>query len=217
MILNGADGKIGVAVESVKRSSEQMKLSLPNYSSRIRGLVGVTIAEDGGVAAVYDLCQLLAKRSSAEQKQLSLSESNVSEQLSMVEPSLSSRPKVLVVDTLSSSRKRLGEFVRRLGAEVSVAKDGVEAMQVLQRESPSLILTDLQMPRMGGLELVRLLRLGTGTESIPVIVITAQSNDRERRRAEQMGVDAYVLKPWNESDLEVKIRACLEGATTTES
>ena len=80
-------------------------------------------------------------------------------------------------------------------------KDGVEAIDQIQKQVPSVVLTDLEMPRMNGLELSDHLRANAETASTPIVMITSKSTEKNRIEAARLGVNAYVTKPYDEDEL----------------
>ena len=98
-----------------------------------------------------------------------------------------------------------------LGYEVLSARDGLEAIEVMAERLPQILLVDLEMPRMNGLELAAHVRAQPSTRSLPMIMITSRSTEKHRQRAQTAGVDAYVTKPFSEDELFDQIQAVLAG------
>src|SRR5690606_33435703 len=114
-------------------------------------------------------------------------------------------PVCLVVDDSVSVRRTMELFVRDLGFDADTAADGVEALEHARRRTPALVLADLEMPRMNGVELVRALRARPETRSVPVIMITSRSSDKHRQLALDAGVDVLLTKPYTEDALAAHI------------
>ncbi|MDH3609336.1 MAG: response regulator [Gammaproteobacteria bacterium] len=110
-------------------------------------------------------------------------------------------PLALIVEDSISTRKSLEQFMKDLGFAVFTAKDGVEAINQIQLQTPSVVLTDLEMPRMNGLELSNHLRSNKETASIPIIMITSKSSDKHVKEAERIGISAYITKPYDDDEL----------------
>ncbi len=85
-----------------------------------------------------------------------------------------------------------------LGFVVLTAKDGVEAIDKIQQQLPSIIITDLEMPRMNGLELTDHLRSNVETKDTPIIMITSRATDKHKQEAIRIGVTEYMTKPYDE-------------------
>lgn len=112
----------------------------------------------------------------------------------------------LVVDDSLSARRSLAQFVTDMGMDVRTARDGFEAISVLEQRRPVLMLVDLEMPRMNGLELTAHIRSRQETCDIPVIMITSRTTDKHRRMAASAGVTAYLNKPWSDDELLSRIQ-----------
>ena len=111
------------------------------------------------------------------------------------------RPMALVVDDSLSTRRSLAQFVNDIGMDVRTAKDGFEAIEILEEQMPSIILVDMEMPRMNGLEFTAHVRAGEQTKHIPVIMITSRNTEKHRNLASAAGVDTYLNKPFSEEEL----------------
>ena len=115
-------------------------------------------------------------------------------------------PGVLVVDDALTVRNTLQQLVEDAGFYVETARDGLDALDKLRDFTPRVVLTDLEMPNMNGVELTQSLRNREETKALPIIMITSRSQDKHRELAQQAGVDAYITKPYNEGELLKLIR-----------
>jgi two-component system chemotaxis response regulator CheY len=103
--------------------------------------------------------------------------------------------KILVVDDDRTTRKILGLYLKSKGFDVSYAENGLEAIEKLGTEGVNLVMTDLNMPYMDGLELTRTLRADSATRHIPILMVTTEADDAERKKALEAGADGYLVKP----------------------
>jgi len=103
--------------------------------------------------------------------------------------------KIMIVDDDSTTRKILGMYVKQKGFEVVMAENGFDALEKLARERVSLIMTDLNMPNMDGIELIKNLKANPDYAEIPVMMITTESDEVERQKAMAAGAAAYLVKP----------------------
>jgi len=110
-------------------------------------------------------------------------------------------PLVMVVDDSLTMRKVTGRILERHNFEVSVARDGVEALERLEERVPDLMLLDIEMPRMDGYELATAMRADPRYKDVPIVMITSRSGDKHRQRAFEIGVQRYLGKPYQELDL----------------
>jgi chemosensory pili system protein ChpA (sensor histidine kinase/response regulator) len=111
------------------------------------------------------------------------------------------QPTVLVVDDSLTVRKITGRVLERNGYRVATARDGVEALEVLQTLTPAVMLVDIEMPRMDGFELTRNVRADARLASIPIVIITSRTIEKHQQVARDIGVDQYLGKPYQEDEL----------------
>lgn len=118
---------------------------------------------------------------------------------------------ILVVDDHSGNLKLLRVLLSGEGFEVRTAQSVLEALDILKGFNPALILTDIQMPGMDGMEFVRLLKAAPATTAIPVVAITAYAMSGDELKAKAAGCDAYVTKPIDTRSLPALLRGLLSG------
>jgi len=108
---------------------------------------------------------------------------------------------VMVVDDSVTVRKVTSRLLERNGMNVLTAKDGVDAIAQLQEHKPDIMLLDIEMPRMDGFEVATLVRHDERLKDLPIIMITSRTGEKHRERAMAIGVNEYLGKPYQESDL----------------
>jgi chemosensory pili system protein ChpA (sensor histidine kinase/response regulator) len=113
--------------------------------------------------------------------------------------------RILIVDDSLSNRKSLSLMVEQMGYQAITAVDGLEALQHLHGLPIALILTDLEMPRMNGLEMTQAIRIWPEKRHLPIIMITSRSTKKHRQMAQQAGVDAYLTKPVDYDTLNTQL------------
>jgi chemosensory pili system protein ChpA (sensor histidine kinase/response regulator) len=113
----------------------------------------------------------------------------------------------MVVDDSITVRKITSRLLEREGYRVITARDGVDALEQLKKERPAVMLIDIEMPRMDGFDLTRNVRGDPRTMEIPIIVISSRTAPKHRSRASELGVNAYLGKPYEESELLQQIAA----------
>jgi CheY-like chemotaxis protein len=116
------------------------------------------------------------------------------------------RVRVLYVDDSLSVRKVAEKMLTQLGADVSVAVDGVEALEKLRGAEFDIVFSDIEMPRMHGYELVREIRFLPNLRELPVIMVTSRSGTKHREEAAQAGASGYLTKPFNMQSLQEMIQ-----------
>ncbi len=173
------------------------------YVKKINGVGGIAILGDGTVAPLLDLAELLRlPMPQLIEAATSITSGN---------PVATTRRDILVVDDSLSVRKSLVQLVSDAGYNVKAAKDGLEAIALLKDFMPGVILTDLEMPNMNGLEFTSHLRARADTRELPVIMITSRSMDKHRKQAELAGVSVYMTKPYTDTDLLGHINSAIGG------
>jgi chemosensory pili system protein ChpA (sensor histidine kinase/response regulator) len=110
-------------------------------------------------------------------------------------------PLVLVVDDSLTVRRVTQRLLVREGYRVVTAKDGLEALERLAEERPAVLLSDIEMPRMDGFDLVRNVRADERLADLPVVMITSRIAQKHRDYASELGVDHYLGKPYSEEEL----------------
>jgi chemosensory pili system protein ChpA (sensor histidine kinase/response regulator) len=116
-------------------------------------------------------------------------------------------PLVLVVDDSITVRRVTQRLLKREGFRVALANDGLHALEVLAQEKPNVVLSDIEMPRMDGFDLVRNIRNDLHLRDLPVIMITSRIAQKHREHAMELGVDHYLGKPYSEDELLALIRS----------
>jgi chemosensory pili system protein ChpA (sensor histidine kinase/response regulator) len=190
-----------VCVSGVRATQDLVVKQMGPLVPQLAGIEGTTILGDGSVAPLIDVPILLGTdtHDSAAWIHDRPVRNDHSEE----------RPCALVVDDSLSARRSLAEFMQDLGYEVLTARDGLEAIEVMAERLPQILLVDLEMPRMNGLELAAHVRAQQSTRSIPTIMITSRSTEKHRQKAQAAGVDAYLTKPFSEDELNDQIQAVL--------
>jgi chemosensory pili system protein ChpA (sensor histidine kinase/response regulator) len=113
----------------------------------------------------------------------------------------------MVVDDSLTVRKITSRLLEREGYRVLTAKDGVDALEQLKGELPVIMLVDIEMPRMDGFDLARNVRGDPRTMEIPIIMISSRTAPKHRARAAELGVNGFLGKPYQESELLQQIAA----------
>ncbi len=121
---------------------------------------------------------------------------------------------ILVVDDIPDNVTMLTAHLRTRGYQTTSANDGIEAIEVVDKEKPDLILLDINMPRMNGLEVCEKLKGDPETESIPIILVTANSNVDDIVRGFEVGADDYLIKPYNYLEMLARVRSMLRICDT---
>jgi DNA-binding response OmpR family regulator len=119
------------------------------------------------------------------------------------------RPVVLAADDDEDILGLLSFRLERAGYTVIVARDGEEALELAVKERPDLAVLDVMMPKLDGFELTRRLRAEEATSRMPIILLTAKSQDADVQQGFDAGADDYIRKPFSPDELRVRVQAIL--------
>jgi two-component system sensor histidine kinase and response regulator WspE len=184
LVLSGRGQQAVIAVDRVLEERVQPILPLKGVLAPFEHLTGATAMADGTLALVVSPAHLVA---SAHGARITLAP------LAPRAP-VARRRQVLVVDDSPLTRELLVSLLEHAGAEVVQAGDGAQALEVLSRRSVDLVVTDLEMPRLDGLELTRRLKSHPVHRHLPVIIVTTRGSASDRQRGMEAGADAWVTK-----------------------
>jgi putative two-component system response regulator len=120
------------------------------------------------------------------------------------------KPRILAVDDENRNLRLLEAILIPLGYEVALAKDGVEALKKVREKPPDVILLDVMMPRMDGFEVARLLKEQEDTRIIPIVMVTALRETQDRIKALEVGVDDFISKPVEKTELRARVQSLLK-------
>jgi len=200
LITQRSDGKyLAIGVEHISDSQDLVIKPLNKHAYQAPGVIGATILGDGTVSPVIDIHDLPGLSLSEAEMDMALEDR--ARKILAERAAFTTPPAALIVDDSLSARRSLAQFVSDMGMEVYTAKDGFDAIHVMEDKKPSLMLVDLEMPRMNGLELTAHIRSREGYEDIPVIMITSRSTSRHKEMARTAGVTRYLTKPWSDDEL----------------
>ena len=214
VIVRSAQQRIAVHVDEVLGNQEVVVKNLGTQLSRLPGLAGMTLLASGAVSLIYNPVALATvygeqARSVTANALASAGDAaggwlqphakplHVPEAQS-AEPDV---PLVLVVDDSLTVRRVTQRLLAREGYRVNLAKDGLEALESLAQERPAVVLSDIEMPRMDGFDLVRNIRADQKLAGLPVIMITSRIAQKHRDYAAELGVNHYLGKPYREEEL----------------
>ncbi|WP_106802395.1 Hpt domain-containing protein [Pseudomonas sp. S5D5] len=187
--------RVAVHVDAMAGTREIVVKGLGPQFAGVQGLSGATILGDGRVVLIIDLLAHIRARQPA------LPAQTVDAPLILNDP-LKKRPLlVLVVDDSVTVRKVTSRLLERNGMNVLTAKDGIDAIAVLEEHTPDLMLLDIEMPRMDGFEVAIQVRNDPRLMRLPIIMITSRTGQKHRDRAMAIGVNDYLGKPYQESVL----------------
>ncbi|MCE5234310.1 MAG: Hpt domain-containing protein [Xanthomonadaceae bacterium] len=206
------DQRAAVRIDAVIGSREVVVKSVGPQVSSVPGIFGATIMGDGSVVMILDLAPLVrrsaALRERAEEDGIALEAPPPLQ----AEPERRRQPMVMVVDDSITMRKVTGRVLERHDIEVVTAKDGLDAVEKLQDRVPDLMLLDIEMPRMDGYELATYMKNDPRLKGVPIIMVTSRTGEKHRQRAQEIGVERYLGKPYQELDLVREVQDALKAS-----
>ena len=189
VLIRAGEHSTALVTDELVGSREIVVKSLGPQISGIRGIAGATILGDGRIVVILDMGSLVRSEWRARP-----TDTTVLEQRDR-------RTFALVVDDSITVRRVTQRLLERNGMRVLTAKDGVDAVSLLQDNLPDIILLDIEMPRMDGYEVAAHVRGDPRLKHIPIVMITSRVSEKHRARAIELGVDDYLGKPYQESQL----------------
>ncbi len=192
-----ATRRFGLLVDEIVGPEEVVVRPLPNLLAPHRLFSGVTLSGTGDIMLLFDSQHLLQFGMDFAADPLHRPTLPNAAEL----PAESAGKRVLVVDDSRTARRTLTRFLRAHHCQVEEAADGVEALRRLKDQSFDLIFTDLEMPQMGGMELLREVRATSRVRTTPVIIVTSRGEEIFRKQARELGVNEYLTKPVSEATI----------------
>lgn len=206
VLLASGASQAAVLVDVIEGTREIVVKNIGPQMARITGVAGATVSGDGRVILILNPVPLALRWASQPRR--------------VAEPALpadvgeagaAQPPLVLVVDDSLTVRKITTRLLAREGFRVDSAKDGVDALEKMNDLVPDVVLLDVEMPRMDGFELARVMRSDARLNSVPIIMITSRTADKHRNHALEIGVNVYLGKPYQEQQLLDAIAGQMEG------
>ncbi|MBK5377265.1 Hpt domain-containing protein [Pseudomonas sp. TH43] len=192
LLVHYNDRHIAVQVDAMAGTREIVVKSLGAQFAAVQGVSGATILGDGRVVLILDLLAPIRAMQARVVQTPTLPEIDSEPQKPLL---------VMVVDDSVTVRKVTSRLLERHGMNVLTAKDGVDAMLLLEEHMPDLMLLDIEMPRMDGFEVATQVRNDERLRHLPIIMITSRTGQKHRDRAMAIGVNDYLGKPYQESVL----------------
>jgi chemosensory pili system protein ChpA (sensor histidine kinase/response regulator) len=209
VIANVAGRQVGIVVEDVVRKDEIVIKSLGEFLRNLKMFPGATIAPDGSLILLIDVNRLVAGEAiehrplmtSANAARIFAPGAAAIAHGAIPQGAIDFVPEeklVVLVDDSISVRKFVGRMLEKAGYRVKLAADGLEALEIVTQTRCDLVVTDLEMPRTNGYELLSHLRQDAQTRNIPVMVVTSRAGAKHRDRAMKEGAMAFLTKPVQE-------------------
>ncbi|WP_461467036.1 hybrid sensor histidine kinase/response regulator [Melaminivora sp.] len=211
VILRSAAQRLAMHVDEVLGNQEVVVKNLGPQLSRLPGLAGMSVLASGAVVLIYNpvaLANVYGEQLQAGVLAPPLLPASqgaaASAETGQAMPALAGPtqvPLVLVVDDSITVRRVTQRLLVREGYRVALAADGLQALERLQQERPTVVLSDIEMPRMDGFDLARNIRSDPALQDLPIIMITSRIAQKHREHAMELGVNHYLGKPYSDEEL----------------
>jgi chemosensory pili system protein ChpA (sensor histidine kinase/response regulator) len=194
VLVRAGDSSAALLTDSLEGSREIVVKTLGPHIASVAGVTGATILGDGRVIMILDAATLVRAQRGGE--------------IVAAVPAVSERQlTALVVDDSITMRRVTQRLLERRGVKVLTARDGLDAITVMQEHDVDIILLDIEMPRMDGYQFATHVRNDAKAKDTPIIMITSRSGEKHRAKAIEIGVNDYLSKPYQESQLVAAIEA----------
>ena len=194
VVLAGLDRTVALRVDSIGAQREILVNAVPAIVPANDLVVGASAEPDGSILLVLDAEAIIEGAVSWRAHPVAAARAARHAAADAPAPAVVHRARILVVDDALTVRELQRTILERAGYHVTVAVDGRDALGRLAEETFDLVLTDVEMPELDGLELVRLLRADPALADMPVVVLTSRGSDEDKRAGMEAGADAYVVK-----------------------
>jgi chemosensory pili system protein ChpA (sensor histidine kinase/response regulator) len=217
VIVNVAGRQIGIVVEEVLRKDEIVIKNMGEYLRNVKLFPGATIAPDGSLILLVDVNRLIAGEAierrplmtAANAARLFFPGASALASGEIPEEAIDFVPEekvVVLADDSISVRKFVGRMLEKAGYRVKLASDGLEALEIVSQTHCDLVVTDLEMPRTNGYELMAHLHQNPNTRNIPVVVVTSRAGMKHRDKAMKQGAVDFLVKPVQEDQFVATVQ-----------
>jgi chemosensory pili system protein ChpA (sensor histidine kinase/response regulator) len=206
LILGMAEKRLALMVEDISGREEIVVKSLGDYLRSVKLFSGATISGEGNVRLIINVATLFGDEAAVTTKATIVSSQEAAPEISR------RKPRILVVDDSISIRKYVQRFLDRMGYDVEVAPDGMEALNIMGKSKFDAVISDLEMPVMHGYDLMAEMKRNPALVNIPVIVLTSRAGDKHRQKAIEMGAQDYLVKPFEEQEMLGVLKKVLSSA-----
>ncbi|HEY6407760.1 MAG TPA: response regulator, partial [Ktedonobacteraceae bacterium] len=239
LLVNAGGHRIALIVDNIRGKLDVVMKNLGPHLRSVHGVAGGTVMGNGRVVLVLELIELLSTRSKLIGTATGISNTSMQREgmvvtslqtgsrpappsvrtASAVKPPVAAAPTeaehgkhILVVDDSPSVRRVVSNMLKQHGWEVQMARDGVEALEMISQQTPAAVLLDIEMPRMDGYELISTIRAQEQYRTLPLVVLTSRAAAKHQQRAMLLGASSYVVKPYQDEELITTLNTLVYGA-----
>jgi len=214
LLIRSGQGTTAIHVDEMIGNQEVVVKNIGPQLARVPGISGATVLGTGEIVLIINPVQLaqrpgIMRYDPAENERITAELRHAA--------AASARKLVMVVDDSLTVRKFTSRLLTREGYEVVTARDGIDALKLLTEHAPDAILLDIEMPRMDGFEFAKTIKGDPKTSGIPIIMITSRTADKHRNRANELGVERFLGKPYQEDELLQSLRTVTSSVPEQDS
>jgi chemosensory pili system protein ChpA (sensor histidine kinase/response regulator) len=220
VMIRSGDIRMAFQVQATKGIQEVVVKNVGPQLAQVSGIAGATIMPDGSVILILEVNSLVRiaarsfKSSVLPVAAEAMAEGDIQvPEISKVERDVGHKPLVLIVDDSITIRRVTTKLLEKNHFRVISAKDGMDAVVALQEQSPDIALLDIEMPRMDGFELATHIRNQSSLRDMPLIMISSRTGQKHTDRAKEIGVNIFLGKPYQETQLVSAIHQLLKDPT----
>jgi len=221
VVVRSAAQRIAMHVDDVLGNQEVVVKNLGPQLARLPGMAGITVLASGAVTLIYNPVALAMVHGESARQLQGIGMAGDAAAVASHGAPLPTRhkvaplmPLILVVDDSITVRRVTQRLLLREGYRVTLAADGLQALERLQQERPAVVLSDIEMPRMDGFDLARNIRADAALAGLPIIMITSRIAEKHREYAVKLGVNHYLGKPYSEDELLRLVRSYTSSDVT---
>jgi chemotaxis protein histidine kinase CheA/ActR/RegA family two-component response regulator len=203
VVVRGTHGEVALEVRRVVETRELVLQETGSLLRQVTGVAAGAVLADGRVIFVLDIDALTARPSQVSDETAS----------SLRRRAEAARKFALVVDDSHSVRKTLSQLLSDAGYEVRTARDGLEAIEALNHHRADIVITDLEMPNLNGMEMTRQVRERADGAELPILMLTSRDSEKHRAGAQASGVSHYLTKPYTDAQVLGVVRGLLARET----
>ncbi|MEO7020926.1 MAG: response regulator [Ktedonobacteraceae bacterium] len=223
--------RVALIVDDIKGRMDVVIKNLGPHLRNVHGIAGGTVLGNGRVVLILELLELLSARAGvkgglaapalpdialAQEARVQVERRTTIAPVVPAQKTVEAVPHgkhILVVDDSPSVRRVVSNMLKQHNWEVQTARDGVEALEMITKETPAAVLLDIEMPRMDGYELMATVRAQEQYRTLPLIMLTSRAATKHQQRAMQLGASAYVVKPYQDEELINILNTLVYGAS----
>jgi len=194
VLLRTASGEQALVVDQLVEAREVVVKNLGSHLRQVHGVAGATLMGDGSVVLILNPDELAQSLRQPRGRRVETAPRRAQ---------LERTPTILVIDDSPSVRRVVSQLLLSEGWAVLTARDGLEALEVLYRAKalPDVLMVDVEMPRLDGYEFLATVKGQPAFAEIPVVMLTSRAGLKHRRKAEELGASAYLVKPYQNEEL----------------